>query len=508
MLEKYADDSGFKNKQFFVDDGFSGTNFDRPDWKRLMGYVDKDMVGTIIVKDMSRLGRDYLKVGHYTDEVFPEADIRFIAVNNGVDSGNNQDSDFTPFLNIINEWYAKDTSKKIRAVARSKGESGKPLCSIPSYGYMKDPEDHNKWVVDEEAATVVKQIFKLCMQGYGVVEIANKLTAMRIPNPASHAIENGKRIPARPQSDDPCQWCISTIARILSKQEYLGHTVNFKTRRKSYKNKKMIKNDPSEWLIFKNTHEAIIDEETFNTVQRIRDGRRRQIPIEGTPLFSGMIFCADCGNKMYQARSREWSRNRDYYVCATYRKHTGKCTSHSIRNVVLEKLVLKDLQRVTAFAHDYEDEFIKMVIENSTKNMNRRIKSSITEHENANTRIEELDTIIQQLYEDNISGKITDERFSKMIKTYESEQQSLLARTKDLNDFMETAEEKARSSKKFIALVRQYTMLDHLDTEILHTFIKKIIVHKAVEKNGKRSQKIQIIYNYIGECETLKKKIN
>ena len=302
ILQKYADDNGFSNAQFFVDDGYSGTNFNRPDWTRLMALVEDGQVGAIIVKDMSRLGRDYLKVGYYTEMIFPEADVRFIAINNGVDSTSQQDSDFTPFLNIINEWYAKDTSKKIRAVFKAKGQSGKSLATIPPYGYIKDPEDKNHWIVDEEAAEVVREIFHLCVSGYGPTRLANELQRRKILTPVEYAKSKGWPMRSVKQKDDPFAWETSTVVHILERQEYLGNTVNFKTYRKSYKQKKTLRKDPSEWQVFEGTHEAIIDKETFAIVQRIRDGRRRVTPMGEMPILSGMVFCADCGSKMYQVR--------------------------------------------------------------------------------------------------------------------------------------------------------------------------------------------------------------
>ena len=259
ILQKYADDNGFGNTAFFVDDGFSGTNFDRPDWQRLMGLVDEGKVGTIIVKDMSQLGRDYLKVGMYTEMVFPNADVRFIAINNGVDSANQAENDMTPFINIFNEFYAKDTSRKIRAVFKAKGQAGKPLCTNPPYGYVKDPEDKLHWIVDDEAAKNVKEVFHLCVQGYGVSQIANEMSKRHVLNPTAYAKANGRGISDNRNDTDDYTWISSTISHMLSRPEYLGHTVNFKTYRKSYKQKKQLKNDPSEWQIFENTHEAIID---------------------------------------------------------------------------------------------------------------------------------------------------------------------------------------------------------------------------------------------------------
>lgn len=423
ILQRYADDNGFCNTQFFVDDGYSGTNFERPDWQRLVALAEDGSVGTIIVKDMSRLGRDYLKVGYYTEVFFPGLDIRFIAINSGVDSSKQQDSDFTPFLNIINEWYAKDTSKKIRAVFKAKGNAGKPPATTPVYGYIKDPNDKNHWIVDEEAAEVVREIFSLCVKGYGVSQIANELSRRKIQIPTAHFIAIGARKSNRTYTgNDEYLWEDSTVTRILQRQEYLGHTVNFKTSTKSYKNKKRIDNDPSEWAIFKNTHEAIIDQETFDIVQRIRQGRRRITPCGEMPVLSGMLFCADCGRKLYQVRGAGWEHEKEYFVCSTYRKKKGQCSSHQIRNIVVERLLLQQIQAVTAFAHEHEDEFVAIIVQKSEKELDRQIRDSRKELEQAKARIDKLDSIIQRLYENNIEGKISDERFAKMTSAYEDEQ--------------------------------------------------------------------------------------
>ena len=381
ILQKFADDNGFGNTMFFVDDGYSGTTFERPDWQRLMALVNDGKVGTVIVKDMSRLGRDYLKVGFYTEVAFPGADVRFIAINNGVDSANQQDSDFTPFINIFNEFYAKDTSKKIRAVFKAKGESGKPLCTKPPYGYIKDPDDKHHWIVDDAAAEVVREIFKLCMDGYGPTQIANILTESKIENPTAHAKRMGMNPPARQFYDDPCLWRDTTVTHILSRMEYIGHTVNFKTYRKSYKDKKQMHNDPTEWRIFKNTHEAIVDEAVFEIVQKIRDGRRRVTPMGEMPVLSGMLFCADCGAKLYQVRGRGWEHSKEYFVCATYRKIKGGCSSHQIRNVVIEEALLDDIRRVTAFAKDHEAEFLEMVTKKTKVALDRSLRDNKRELE-------------------------------------------------------------------------------------------------------------------------------
>jgi site-specific DNA recombinase len=501
ILQKYADDSGFANTEFFVDDGYSGTNFDRPDWQRLLSQVEEGNIGTVIVKDMSRLGRDYLKVGYYTEVLFPGSDIRFIAINNNVDSANQQDSDFTPFLNIINEWYAKDTSKKIRSVFKSKGQSGKPLCTNPPYGYIKDPEDKAHWIVDEEAAKVVKEAFRLCMQGYGPTQIAKEFSKRKIMNPTAHAKANGINIPDNRGHDDDYIWRGSTIVHMLSRQEYLGHTVNFKTYRKSYKQKKQMKNDPSEWMIFENTHEAIIEEPVFEVVQKIRDGRRRLTPMGEMPILSGMLFCADCGNKLYQVRHRGWEHEKEHFVCATYRKIKGGCSSHQIRNVVVEELLLDGIRRVTAFARDHENEFVEMVTKKTRIELDKSMRDGKRELEQSQARINKLDDIIQRLYEDNIEGKISDERFAKMTANYEAEQHTLESRVTELKSTMTEEKESALGVDHFLTLVRKYTDIKELTAEIIREFVEKIYVYKAERIDGRRVQRIKIVYNCIGEYD-------
>ena len=502
ILQKFADDNGLGNTMFFVDDGYSGTNFDRPDWQRLISLAEDGKIGTVIVKDMSRLGRDYLKVGYYTEVFFPGVDIRFIAINNGVDSANQQDSDFTPFLNIINEWYAKDTSKKIRAVFKAKGQSGKPLCTNPPYGYVKNPEDKSRWIIDPEAAEVVREIFSLCVQGYGPTQIAKELTRRQIENPVAHARRLGITIPAKPLDDDPCIWHDSTVARLLTRVEYLGHTANFKTYRKSYKNKKQMHNDREEWQIFENTHEAIIDQETFDIVQKIRDGRRRLTPMGEMPILSGMLFCADCGAKLYQVRGRGWEHSQEYFVCATYRKQKGKCSSHQIRNVVIEQLLLDDIRRVTSYAREHEDEFVRLVTQKSKQETERNLRESKKELEAAKARVSKLDGIIQRLYEDNIEGKVSDERFAKLTDTYEAEQRDLERRIAELQSFMANTKNESLGVDTFLTLVRRYTDIKELDAELIRVFVEKILVYKAEKVDGHRVQRIKIIYNGIGEIPT------
>ena len=499
ILQKYADDNGFGNTMFFVDDGYSGTNFDRPDWQHLISMVEDGKVSTVIVKDMSRLGRDYLKVGYYTEVVLPGADVRFIAINNGVDSANQQDSDFTPFLNIINEWYAKDTSKKIRAVFKAKGESGKPLCTNPPYGYLKDPADKHHWIVDEVAADVVRDIFHMCVAGKGPSQIAKALTERKIPIPTAHLRSMGINTPVK-VSEDIYAWQQATISHILEKQEYLGHTVNFKTQRKSYKQKKKVNNDPSEWMIFENTHEAIIDQETFEIVQNIRNGRRRLTPMGEMPILSGMLFCADCGAKLYQVRARGWTHEQEHFVCATYRKQKGKCSSHQIRNVQVEQILLTEINRMLAFVRERESEFVELLTKKNEKDLSRQLRDSTRELEQAMQRITKLDGIIQRLYEDNLDGKISDERFARMTATYEQEQKDLEARVIALREVISKAKLHRLNIDSFLAQVKKYTEVRELDAEIIRTLVERIDVFTPEKVPGSRTKKqtVLIHWNFIG----------
>jgi len=501
ILQKYAEDNGFGNIQFFVDDGWSGTNFERPDFQRMIAEVDAGNVATIIVKDMSRLGRDYLKVGYYTEIAFPDAEVRFVAINNGVDSANQVDSDFTPFLNIINEWYAKDTSKKVRAVFRSKGQAGKPLCTNPPYGYIKDPADKLHWIVDEEAAETVRLIFSLCINGLGPTQIAKELTKRRIENPVAHGKRLGINVPANQEYDDPYFWRTSTIARMLSRQEYLGHTVNFKTKRKSYKQKKQLQNDPSEWLIFENTHEAIVDEDTFAIVQRIREGKRRPARLGDMGVLNGLMFCGDCGNKMYNVRCKGWDHSQEYFNCATYRKQRGGCSSHQVRTAVVEEIVLDNLKQIISFASEYESEFTEMVLQKTQKARSTELRDKKREYDQSKARATKLDEILQRLYEDNISGKISDERFAKLSETYEAEQKQLLVNIAKLEEFFAKEQENAVNMNTFMKHVRRYTKLETLDAEIVRTFIEKIIVYDLEPGKKRRGIRLKIMYNFIGEIQ-------
>lgn len=502
ILEKYALDMGFKNLEFFVDDGYSGTNFDRPSWNKLNGLIEDGKVENIIVKDMSRLGRDYLKVGFYTEVLFPDNDIRFIAINNGVDSNNQVENDLTPFINIFNEFYAKDTSKKIRAVFKAKGQSGKPLTTNPPYGYLKDKEDKNKWIVDEIAAETVKLIFNLCIKGFGPSQIASELKSRKIPTPAEHFKSIGLNFPVE-VPEIKGNWNPDTVSNILDREEYLGKVINFRTKRKSYKTKKSVDNPKSEWAIFDNVHEPIIDEETFDIVKRIRKTRRVRNRLGEMPALSGMLYCADCGAKLYQVRGKGRSHDKEYFVCASYRKQKGKCTSHQIKNIQVEEILLREIRKVTAFAKDHEQEFVDLVLKKKTSELNQVLRSQKKELDDSKDRIVKLDSIVQNLYEDNLKGKISDQRFEKMAKAYDEEEISLQKRIAELEKTITKSQKEEINVESFLKLVRKYTDIKELDPEIIRTFVDKIYVEQSekVPCTNLKKQTIWIYWNFIGKID-------
>ena len=502
ILKKYALDRGYTNIQFYIDDGVSGTTFNRAGFQSMIADVEAGKVKRVIVKDMSRLGRDYLQVGMYTEIFFPEHDVHFIAVNDGVDS-NQEDNEFTPFRNIINEWYAKDTSKKIRAVKRSKGMAGEHIGSHPPYGYMKNPENKKEWIIDEEAAEVVREIFRLCVGGYGPTRIAHILTERKILCPTYYALEKGGK-PRTALPADKYTWNGPGVAKILDRMDYLGHTVNFKTHVKSYKVHKTIYNSPDQWKVFEGTHEAIIDKETFEIVQKIRAGKRRPTRMGEMPMFSGLLYCADCGRKLSFHRKADEPAEKHHYLCENYRSNTANCTMHYIRNVVVERIVLENLKEVIQYVSNYEDEFVQMIMDSDMRQRNRELAQKKKRLAEIQKRIGELDTIFQRIYEDNIIGKLSDERFMKMSKGYEDEQHTLQTEANEIQSELQQEEKKSVDVKRFLAIVKKYTDLTELTPEILREFIDKIIVHAPDKSSGRRLQEIEIIYNHIGEFDRSK----
>lgn len=498
ILQKYADDNGFRNTRFFVDDGYSGTNFNRPGFQKMIGYVKAGHVATVIVKDMSRLGRDYIGVGTYTEIVFPNANVRFIAINNGVDSTSGQGSEFAPFLNIINEWYAKDTSKKIRAVLKSKGEAGKPLASHPPYGYMKDPNDKFNWVIDEEAAEVVREIYHMCIRGLGPTAIAKELMDRGIPCPTEHKqiLLNGGK-PGNVKRH--MKWNDTKIATILEREEYAGCLVNFRTKCKSYKCRDKVFNPKSEWKRFENRIPAIIDRDLWEAAQKIRyRAMRRKNRLGEMNPFSGMLYCADCGAKLYLARCKKRDTSQDYFTCSKYRKSRG-CTTHQIQVRVVNLLVLENLREVTKYAREHESEFLELVLQTNDKILRAQQKKELTTLQQAEDRYRMLDILVQRIYEDNVAGKISDERFGKMLESYEQEQAQLKKTIGELKASLDEMRSRSVNTDRFLKMVKKYTDITELNAEIIREFIDKIIVHQAEKINGHRTQRITIVYNFIGE---------
>lgn len=503
ILQKYALDHGWKNIRFYIDDGISGTTFNRPGFQEMIADIEAGIVKRVIIKDMSRLGRDYLQVGMYTEIMFPEHDVHFIAVNDGVDSKQG-DNEFTPFRNIINEWYAKDTSKKIRAVMKVKGNAGEHLTTNAPYGYMKDPANPKQWVRDNDAANVVYDIGLYVMDGYGPSQIARLLKQRKILTPAAYYESKGINCNVKPQ-DDPYGWNASTVAHILDRwREYLGHTVNFKTTKKSYKSKKKIQNPESEWVIFENTHEPIWTESIADAVRLARQPRRRPTKMGEMGMFSGMMFCADCGSIMYQCRATGFRREQEYYLCAGYRKSRDICGStHSIRTVILEELILQNLCKVVSYAREQEDQFVKMVMDMDEKERSKGLAKKKKLLTDAEKRISELDRIFKHLYEDNITGKLTDERFKKLSADYEAEQAALQTQANSLREEIQEEESKCANVERFLSIVRKYTEIPELTPHILHEFVEKIVVHAATDPHSKtnRKQEVDIYYKGIGILE-------
>lgn len=498
ILSKYAKENGFKNTLFFVDDGYSGTNFNRPSWTELVEKIENGEVSTLIVKDMSRLGRDYLKVGFYTEVMFVDKGVRFIAINNGIDSANQQDSDFTPFLNIINEWYAKDTSKKIRAVMKSKGEAGEHLCTNPPYGYRKDPEDKKRWIVDEEAAGVVKRIFALCLDGYGPSQIARILKTDKVITPTVHFQQVGRAI-RNALPDNPYNWDQKSVAGILERPEYQGHTVNFKTYRQSYKSKRTLEKPADKWLVFENTHEAIIDADTWARVQELRKNKRRPTRTGKTNLFSGIVRCADCGEKLYYCTSKNFEAQQDHFVCSTSRlKGKEVCSTHFIRAVVLEQGVLAHMRMTIACVANHEERFRAAMGAKQKAEARKELAAKKRQLTQAERRIEELDRLFKRIYEDNANGKLSDSRFQMLSDDYEQEQEELREKLLQLNKEITQQEEQAENIDRFIGKVRKYLDLDELTPAILNDMVKAVYIHAPDKSSGHREQQIEISYDLVG----------
>ncbi|HER6829881.1 TPA: recombinase family protein [Streptococcus pyogenes] len=508
ILEEYASKNNLTNIIHFTDDGISGTQFDRPGFMEMMNGVNTGNIGCIIVKDMSRLGRDYLKVGQCM-EILRQKGVRLIAINDNVDSFYRED-DFTPFRNIMNEWYARDTSRKIQSTFRSKGESGKHTASTPPYGYIKDKKDKDKWIVDEKAAQIVRRIFNLTMDGAGPYKIAKILEADKIDIPAYHQKKLGYGLHQSKNFEYPYRWCSSTIASILKKKEYLGHTVNFKTR-KHFKDKKSKYVSEDNWLIFENTHEAIIDQETFDNVQRIRGNVKRYPDGWGEyhPL-TGLMYCADCGSKMYVHRTNNY-KNIPYYVCSNYKKvPCGMlCPSaHRIKAEVVINLIQETLKDIKNYLNEDNEAFIHSIQNEMEEKEKVEIEKQRVRLINNKSRIQELERLMCRIYEDMILEKIPSSRYEILNSQYETEQRVLSKEIKDLEIAISRYEKETDRARKFISLISRYENFDELTTTMINEFIEKIIIHERDRKGSQTSkQKIEIYFNFIGNYEPPKEEL-
>ena len=501
MLTRYARERDFPNVSVYSDDGWSGTNFERPDWKRLISDIEAGKVGIVLVKDLSRVGRDYLRVGFYTEVTFPQNGVRFIAVNNGVDSANQSENDFTPFLNIMNEWYARDISKKRRISNKIKGNAGEPM-GQPPYGYIKDPNDPKHWIVDDEAAQVVRRVYSMTLEGFGTEQIAAQLEKDGVLTPRAYWLTKGIKRPGKGKQQPPTKWNSSTITKILSLQEYCGDILNFKTYSKSYKNKKRIDNDRENWVVFQDVHEAIIERAVYEQVQQKRGKIRKRRTNNGEHnMFSGLLVCADCGSNLH-FHFNQGNPEIKYFNCSNYKGNRGTCTStHYVRVDFLEEVVLGEIRRLTKFASLYEDEFVKAVIGHSqqAEQTDRKLKEK--ELRTLLARDEELDGLFERIYEDNVSGKLSDDRFAKMSRRYEEEQKELAEKIKKIRSEIEKQSSRSMTTDMFIGLVRKYTRARKLTPRMLNELVEKIEVFNAEKIDGVWEQRLRIHYNCVGTIE-------
>ena len=500
ILQQYAAENSFKNTRLFIDDGFSGTTFNRPAFNEIMKLGEEGKIATLIVKDHSRLGRNRLVVGSLLEEEFDRMGIRYIAIMDNIDTKNGI-SDLVPMQDWLNEWHAKNTSDKVRKVFKSKGESGKPLTSNPPFGYMKSPDDKYQWIIDEPAAEIVKRIFKMCVSGMGPSQIANKLSAEKVPTPTEYWISVGRKCGKPPSV--PFHWCPAMIANILKRQEYCGDTVNFRSTTKSFKNKKRVDRPESEWIIFENTHPAIVDRDTFKLVQKIREGRHRQTRTGKVSIFSGLVFCEDCGQKMYYQSGKKDRRDPPHFMCSSYSKNPDTCTSHYIGERTLTNLVLESMRRVFLNIQAFEKEFVRKQVESYGSDKKKELTAKRREFEKAKKRIAEIDKLIQRIYEDNVIGKLSDERFATLSNTYETEQKELKEKLPEMESYLEAETDKTVNLQKFVQKVKAITEPTELTGELVHEFIDKIVVSAARYLDGKRYQIIDIYYNGVGIIKPL-----
>ena len=497
LLTKVAKEKGYTNLVHFMDDGISGVTMDRPGFVDMIRQLEEGRAAAVFVKDLSRLGRNYIEVGRLTEEFFPEHDIRLVAVSDNIDTAEGE-NELAPIRNLFNEWYARDISKKRRISNKIKGNAGEPM-GQPPYGYMKDLDNPKRWIVDDEAAQVVKRIYSMTLDGLGTEQIAAQLEKDGILTPRAYWLQKGVKRPGKGKQLPPTRWNSSTVTKILSLQEYCGDILNFKTYSKSYKNKKRIDNDRENWVVFKDVHEPIIDRAVWEQVQQKRGTRRRRRTNDGEKnMFSGLLVCADCGNNLHY-HFNQGNPEIKYFNCSNYKGNRGTCTStHYVRVDFLEQVVLGEIKRLTKFASHYEDDFVKAVMGSSQQSvaLDRKLKEK--ELAALQARDEELDGLFERIYEDNVSGKLSDDRFAKMSRRYEEEQKEVSEKIKTLRSEIDKLSSKAVTADMFISTVRKYTRAKALTPRMLNELIDRIEVHQAEKIDGEWVQHLTIHYNCVG----------
>ena len=500
LLAKVAKEKGYTNLVHFLDDGISGVTMDRPGFVEMICQLEQGKAAAVFVKDLSRLGRNYIEVGRLTEEFFPNHDIRLVAVSDNIDTAEGE-NELAPIRNLFNEWYARDISKKRRISNKIKGNAGEPM-GQPPYGYIKDPNDPKHWIVDDEAAQVVRRVYSMTLEGFGTEQIAAQLEKDDVLTPRAYWLTKGIKRPGKGKQQPPTKWNSSTITKILSLQEYCGDILNFKTYSKSYKNKKRIDNDRENWVVFQDVHEAIIERAVYEQVQQKRGKIRKRRTNNGEHnMFSGLLVCADCGSNLH-FHFNQGNPEIKYFNCSNYKGNRGTCTStHYVRVDFLEEVVLGEIRRLTKFASLYEDEFVKAVIGHSqqAEQTDRKLKEK--ELRTLLARDEELDGLFERIYEDNVSGKLSDDRFAKMSRRYEDEQKELAEKIKKLRTEIEKQSSRSMTTDMFIGLVRKYTRARKLTPRMLNELIEKIEVFNAEKIDGVWEQRLRIHYNCVGTIE-------
>ena len=498
LLIKVAKEKGYTNLVHFFDDGISGVTMDRPGFADMIQQLEQGKAAAVFVKDLSRLGRNYIEVGRLTEEFFPNHDIRLVAVSDNIDTDEGE-NELAPIRNLFNEWYARDISKKRRISNKIKGNAGEPM-GQPPYGYIKDPENPKRWIVDEEAAQVVRRIYRMTLEGVGTEQIAAKLEEDGVLTPRAYWHSKGINRPGKVKDLPPTHWNSSSVIKMLSVQEYCGDILNFKTYSKSYKNKKRLENDRENWAIFKDVHEPIIERAVFEQVQQKRGKMRKRQAKDGErSMFSGLLVCADCGSNLH-FHFNQGNPEIKYFNCSNYKGNRGTCGStHYVRVDFLEQVVLGEIRRLTKYAGLYEDDFLKEVIGHSrqAEETERRLKEK--ELKSLLARDDELDGLFERIYEDNVSGKLSDDRFAKMSRRYEEEQKQLSEKIKKLRSEIEKQSSRATSTDMFVSIVRKYTRARKLTPRMLNELVEKIEVYNAEKIDGEWVQRLRIHYNCVGE---------